>query len=107
MVWFSVPLKQVHVPYSEYFQLEPLKKYHRVISLEDFMKHLAPKHWPQGQRVAYCFESAAYRSPDKKTCPMKVTGVLGISMFLVFKSAEWFLNTSCITYFPELHLFSG
>ena len=60
---------QKNVPFSEYFQVSPLKSYHRVILMEDFMKFLAPSHWPVGQRKGYC-----WLPPDSNNkCVMKVS----------------------------------
>lgn len=44
-----------NVPFSDFFQVEPLQTYHRIILAEDFMKHLAPTHWPKGTRRGYCW----------------------------------------------------
>ncbi|XP_072014512.1 GDP-fucose protein O-fucosyltransferase 1-like [Amphiura filiformis] len=44
-----------NVGFEDYFLVEPLKQYHRVISMGDFMEYLAPQHWPVGKRRGYCY----------------------------------------------------
>ena len=58
---------QKAVTFTDWFQLEPLQEYHKVILAEDFMKYLAPKYWPKGKRKGYCW--LPYGS--KQRCVMK------------------------------------
>ncbi|CAM4980827.1 unnamed protein product [Rotaria socialis] len=57
-----------NVPYSEWFQLESLLSYHRVIDAQDFMEQLAPRIWPQESRIGFCWLPA---DKSKKDCKMK------------------------------------
>ena len=43
--------KSIQVPFTHYFQLEPLAEYHKVITMEDFMENVAPILWPEDQRT--------------------------------------------------------
>ncbi|XP_013774815.1 GDP-fucose protein O-fucosyltransferase 1-like, partial [Limulus polyphemus] len=47
----------VQVPFDTYFKVDTLKKYHRVMTMEDFMKNLAPVVWPPGKRTVFCYRS--------------------------------------------------
>ncbi|ESO88280.1 hypothetical protein LOTGIDRAFT_219361 [Lottia gigantea] len=56
-------------PFNSFFKVEPIKQYHRVILAEDFMKHLAPRHWPEGKREGWCYKSS-HMDPSY-ACDMK------------------------------------
>uniref|UniRef100_A0A8C7JUB5 GDP-fucose protein O-fucosyltransferase 1 n=1 Tax=Oncorhynchus kisutch TaxID=8019 RepID=A0A8C7JUB5_ONCKI len=68
----AVSRHHVHVPYSEFFQLEALTHYHCVVSLEDLMKQLAPTLWPKGSLLSQLSRGVQ----DQKSCPMKVSVVI-------------------------------
>lgn len=48
--------KSVQVPFSDYFELEPLLKFHRVITMEQFMDKAAYKVWPLEKRAGMLFK---------------------------------------------------
>ncbi|XP_022107939.1 GDP-fucose protein O-fucosyltransferase 1-like isoform X2 [Acanthaster planci] len=54
------------IPFDTYFKVEPLAKYHRVITMEIFMEKLAPKVWPHGQRKGFC-----HTFREANSCKMK------------------------------------
>ncbi|XP_065077865.1 GDP-fucose protein O-fucosyltransferase 1 [Ochlerotatus camptorhynchus] len=45
----------IQVPFNTYFQVAPLMDYHRVITMENFMTHLAPSLWPPEERISFCY----------------------------------------------------
>ncbi|XP_035667533.1 GDP-fucose protein O-fucosyltransferase 1-like [Branchiostoma floridae] len=57
-----------NVPFSEWFKVEPLQSYHRVVSMEAFLEQLAPVHWPPGRRKGYCWRN---RRDTNAKCGMK------------------------------------
>lgn len=48
-------LFQKNIPFTDWFRLEPVLEYHRVITAEDFMKNVAPVIWPPEKRIGHCF----------------------------------------------------
>jgi peptide-O-fucosyltransferase len=76
-IFFPFP-KQKNIPFSDFFQVAPLQEYHRVILMEEFLEKLAPKYWPIGKRIGYCW------LPPQSTmkCTLKVYLHLFITMHL-------------------------
>lgn len=69
---------QQNVPFSDFFELEPLQEYHRVIPLHDFMTELAPSHWPPGDRTGYCHSPTSLSTSEgREDCDMKLGNPFG------------------------------
>ncbi|KAG6446198.1 GDP-fucose protein O-fucosyltransferase 1 isoform X2 [Manduca sexta] len=45
----------MQVPFDTYFSVKGLSEYHKVITMEDFMKTIGPSIWPPDRRIAFCY----------------------------------------------------
>ncbi|KAK7473705.1 hypothetical protein BaRGS_00035032 [Batillaria attramentaria] len=67
-------IQSVQVPFDTYFKVEPLREYHRVVTMEDFMKTIAPIVWPEEHRIAFCHSprrSTTGETDKKSDCHAK------------------------------------
>lgn len=46
--------KSIQVPFDEYFKVDSLKEFTKVITMENFMEHLA-NVWPREKRISFCY----------------------------------------------------
>lgn len=66
-------LNSRQIPFDTYFQVHPLSKFHRVITMENFMKFIAPEIWPPDQRIAFCYaqRDSLNKKIKNKSCNAK------------------------------------
>lgn len=65
-------LRSKQVPFDKYFKVEALKVFHRVITMEQFMKHLATDLWPPASRTAFCYmERQSLSGNMERSCNAK------------------------------------
>ena len=67
--------QQKNVPFTDYFELEPVQSYYKSLPLEDFMEQLAPDHWPPSKRTGYCYRPAGMLKEND--CEMKYGNPFG------------------------------
>ncbi|OQV24614.1 GDP-fucose protein O-fucosyltransferase 1 [Hypsibius exemplaris] len=53
--WRTYAGEQKMAPFDDFFQVDPLRAYHRVILAKDFVDKLATSNWPLAQRSAFCY----------------------------------------------------
>lgn len=47
--------KSIQVPFNKYFKVEALQEFTKVITMENFMQHLADSVWPPERRISFCY----------------------------------------------------
>lgn len=47
--------KSVQVPFDKYFKVDALDEFTKVITMENFMEHLADTVWPPKDRISFCY----------------------------------------------------
>ena len=54
--YYIMEIYQVQVPFKSYFDVDAVKKYHRVIPMEDFFasEKLSNALWPESKRKSFC-----------------------------------------------------
>lgn len=67
-----------NIPFNEWFRLDKLSEFHRVIAAEQFMSSVAPVIWPEPNRTGFCWRpptqvvhSAKATTSQDTTCRMK------------------------------------
>ncbi|KAJ6632762.1 GDP-fucose protein O-fucosyltransferase 1 [Pseudolycoriella hygida] len=48
-------LRSHQVPFDTYFKVDELQKFHRVITMHQFMKEFASQIWPPEKRISFCY----------------------------------------------------
>ncbi|KOB76645.1 Protein-O-fucosyltransferase 1 [Operophtera brumata] len=47
--------KSIQVPFDTYFNVKALSQYHKVMTMEQFIKEIAPSIWPKNKRISFCY----------------------------------------------------
>lgn len=65
--------RSIQVPFDTYFNVDKLSEFHKVITMEKFMKDVAPVIWPSDKRIAFCYTARGSTESEsvEKSCSAK------------------------------------
>lgn len=67
--------KSVQVPFDTYFKISSVAMYHKVMTMELFMREVASYVWPVGERTVFCYSPRAHivekQSSNEPSCAAK------------------------------------
>lgn len=64
--------KSIQVPFDHIFQVKPIQKFHRAITMHNFMKTFAGYIWPEEKRRSFCYmERKSLTGSLRKDCHAK------------------------------------
>ncbi|OZC10945.1 hypothetical protein X798_02089 [Onchocerca flexuosa] len=97
----------IMVDFDKYFLVEPLRNFHKMIVMRDFIEEIAPNIWPLDKRKAFCWQprQSIFDTSKSSGCHAKEGNPFG--PFWDYSNVTFIGDVYYASNFPEAHFISS